>query len=189
LLINRSDVSDAGISRLSGEHDLECISGFLTDIKGDCFKTFSQFKNLRYVAFYDDAIKEENLKYLSACPNLSYVDLHHTGMSELGVSYLSHCSNISDLRIQGNPKINDAAIKHLLNLKHLTWLTLEGTGTTFTGLQQLKPLKLDHLRISEGSCDAKDLPRLKALARNVEIVPRSHSVGTNMQQILAPLHE
>jgi hypothetical protein len=176
------------MSRLKPQPSLERIIGFLTDIKGDCFKTFSRHPNLQGLDFYDCGIKEENLKYLAACPKLTYVDFHHTDMGEIGIKYLSQCANLSEVHVKNNARINDACLKYLLNLKHLSYLELDSTGVTFNGLKVLKPLKLNKLTISEGVCDVKDLPALKTLAKTIEIVPRSHKVDKSMQQILAPLH-
>jgi len=186
LVLNRSDVSDAGMSQLHGQPDMEWITGFLTDIKGSCFKTFSQHKNLQRLEFFDVDLKQENLRYLSDCPRLSYVDFHHSGLTEVGVKYLSKCPNITTLRLGGNAKVNDTSIKYFLNMKHLSQLELDGTGTTVRGLMALKPLHLDRLKVSE--CDPKDVPALKTLARIVVFVPRSHGVDTRTQNLYAPLH-
>lgn len=188
LLLNRADISDAGLSRMKGLPELEFICGFLTPITGDCFKTFSQFKKLNYVGFYDDAIKPENVKYLKDCPMLACVDLSHTDLGEVGIKYLSQCPNISVLKISSNPKVNDACIKYLLSMKHLSRLELEGTGITFSGLKALKPLHLSILRVSAGVCANTDRPVLKTLAKKVEIVWREHRVDKSTQEMFAPLH-
>jgi len=189
LLLNRSDVTDAGLSHLTGLRDLECISATMTGIKGDCFKTLAQYKNLQYLSLSDDPIKQENLKYLSNCPSLSYLDLHHTGVGELGIECLSKCANLSTLKLADNRKVDDACIKYLLNMKHASLISLDGTSVSFNGLKALKPLKLYLLAVSEGTCDRKDLPVLNSLAKYVKVVPRSHRVDKSTEQMWAPLHE
>jgi len=187
LLLNKSDVSDQSVSGLRGLPDIECISAFLTGINGDCFKTFSQYKNLQYLICSEDPIRQENLRYLSECPRLSYVDLRRTELGEPGVKYLRRCPNISTLRIGNNSKVNDACIKYLLNLRHLKSLGLENTAVTYSGLKALKPLNLQILSISEGACDGKDLPALKSLATKIQFVPRLR-VDRKMEQMFDPVH-
>jgi len=189
LIVSRSDVSDAGMSALSGQHDLECICGFVTRIEGDCFKTFAQYKNLQHVDFFDNAIKEDCLRYLSQCPKLAVVDLRRTHMGNLGVQYLSRCPNITILRLGGNRKIDDACIKYLLKLKHVNWLDLGGTRVTFEGLKALKPMNLQRLTVVEGICSVKDMPVLKSLAKQLDNLPQSDSGGDKQyEQMLQPMH-
>jgi hypothetical protein len=184
LILNKSDVSDVGVSALRGQHDIECIRCVLTRIHGDCFKTFSQFKNLYHLDCGDCTIKEENLKYLSDCHSLTYVDLRGTRLGNLGVKYLSKCSNLTGLRIGCNAAIDDASIKYLLDLRHLD---VDRTSITFSGLKALAPMHLRRLTISGGTCPAKDLPILKKLAKTVEVLPQSRSAG-QFEQLFQPLH-
>ena len=187
LILNRSDVSDAGISQLKGQHDIECIRCVLTRVHGDCFKTFSQYKNLQYLDCANDTIKEENLKYLSDCPRLSSVDLRGNKLGDAGIKYLSRCSNLTELRIGCNPTVDEAGIKCLLNLKHLTYLDFDRSSITLSKLKELKPMHLDRLTVAEGTCPAKDLPILKTLAKKVSFAPRSKS-SKESDVLLAPLH-
>jgi hypothetical protein len=188
LILNRSDVSDAGLSRVSALPDLECISASMTSVKGDCFKTFGQHKNLQFIGVGDDPLKEETIKYLSSCPKLWYVDMHHTGMGDLGVKYLSKCAHLCRVRLADNGKITDACIKDLLNLKHVSWLALEGTSVSAHGLKMLKPMNLDSLTIADGTCDKNDLAALHTWITRLAIVPRARKVDKSTEQLYAPLH-
>jgi hypothetical protein len=186
LTLNRSDVSDAAVSAMTDLRDLQFFAAFETRIKGYCFKTLSRNKNLRNMSCFDDAIEQENLKYLSDCPRLSAVDVRRTGIGDVGVKYLSECPNIATLRLGGNPRISDACTKYLLNLKHVEWLDLDGTRVTFKGLKALKPMHLHLLSVTEGTCSAKELPVLKGLAKQVQIVSRARGMNKD-EQLFAPM--
>jgi Leucine Rich repeat len=190
LILNCSDVSDASVSSLSQSGEIQFFSAFETPIKGDCFKSFPHYKNLQHLSCFDDAIKQENLEYLSQCPRLSSVDVRRTGIGDLGVKYLSRCPSITTLRLGGNPKISDACVKYLLNLKHVNWLDLDGTSVTFRGLSMLKPMNLDLLTVSEGTCKAKDLPALKRVAKHLGIVSQASTRARDKRdaEMFTPVH-
>lgn len=188
LLLDKSDTSDKSIMQLNGLPNIVYISATMSSVNGDCFKTFTKFPKLRTLLLYDDPLKPESFRYLPLSPNLSYLDLHSTQLDDNAMKYLGQCPNISLLRIETNPKVTDAGLKYLLNLKHLESLDLSGTRVTCAGLKTLAGLKLKHLFVSQGVYSEKELASLKEVCPDVIVVGKARRLDQGTKDMYAPLH-
>jgi hypothetical protein len=189
LLLGRSDVTDAAVARIAPMPKVEHFSAPLTNIKGSCLKNFpKQFPKLKVLALNDNQLEANNIQYLAACPDLYYVDMHHGNATNAVVKALSKCANLTTMRLGINSHIDNECIADILTMKKLKSLELDATAVSFAGVRKLKALHLDNLSVSQDLCTAKDLPELRSLAKNVQLVRQAQKVNRDMKYMLAPLH-
>jgi hypothetical protein len=131
-----SKATDAGLEQLAGLKNLESFS-FRANVPGHAFAKFEGWTNLKSIAFHGNAIDDEGLG--SICerfPNLESLNLIHARV------------------------LTDASAAHLLKLKKLKSIILNGPKMTADWHGNLSTLPLESLSVSQGN----SLPAAQAIA-------------------------
>ena len=142
-----SKATDAGLEQLAGLKNLESFS-FRGNVPGHAFAKFEGWTNLKSIAFHGNAIDDEGLG--SICerfPNLESLNLIHARV------------------------LTDASAVHLLKLRKLKNIIINGPKMTAAWHQNLNPLPLESLSVNQGNAipaaaaiaAAKSIPTLRRL--------------------------
>jgi hypothetical protein len=128
--------TDAGIEHLAGLRQLESFS-FRGHLPGHAFATFEGWTNLKSIAFHGNGIDDEGLGYIcEKFPNLESLNLIHSRV------------------------LTDASAVHLLKLKKLKRIIVNGPKMTAAWHGNLRTLPLESLSVSQGN----SLPAAEAIA-------------------------
>jgi hypothetical protein len=131
-----SKATDAGLEQLAGLKNLESFS-FRGNVPGHAFAKFEGWTNLKSIAFHGNAIDDEGLGYIcERFPNLESLNLIHARA------------------------LTDASAVHLLKLKKLKSIILNGGKMTAAWHGNLSTLPLESLSVSQGN----SLPASEAIA-------------------------
>jgi len=131
-----SKATDAGLEKLAGLKNLESFS-FRGNVPGHAFAKFEGWTNLKSIAFHGNAIDDEGLGYIcERFPNLESLNLIHARA------------------------LTNASAVHLLKLKKLKSIILNGGKMTAAWHGNLSTLPLESLSVSQGN----SLPAAEAIA-------------------------
>jgi hypothetical protein len=131
-----SKATDAGLEHLAGLKNLESFS-FRGNVPGHAFAKFEGWTNLKSIAFHGNGIDDEGLGYIcERFPNLESLNLIHARV------------------------LTDASAVHLLKLKKLKSIILNGGKMTAAWHGNLSTLPLESLSVSQGNA----LPATQAIA-------------------------
>ena len=137
-----SKATDAGLEQLAGLKKLESFS-FRGNVPGHAFAKFEGWTNLKSIAFHGNAIDDEGLGYIcERFPNLESLNLIHARV------------------------LTDASAVHLLKLKKLKSIILNGPKMTAAWHGNLSTLPLESLSVSQGN----SLPAAQAIA-GAKLIP------------------
>ena len=140
--------TDAGLEHLAGLKNLESFS-FRGNVPGHAFAKFEGWTNLKSIAFHGNAIDDEGLGCIcERFPNLESLNLIHARV------------------------LTDASAVHLLKLKKLKSIILNGPKMTAAWHGNLSTLPLESLSVSQGNslpaseaiAGAKSIPTLRRFA-------------------------
>jgi hypothetical protein len=143
-----SKATDAGLEQLAGLKNLESFS-LRGNIPGHAFAKFEGWTNLKSIAFHGNAIDDEGLGYIcERFPNLESLNLIHARV------------------------LTDASAVHLMKLKKLKRIILNGPQMTAAWHGNLGSLPLESLSVSQGNAlpatqaiaGAKSIPTLRQFA-------------------------
>ncbi|WP_421019228.1 hypothetical protein, partial [Klebsiella pneumoniae] len=84
-----------------------------------------------------NALKAENFHYLCEFPKLERLELGRCSINAECLKNMGNCKTLNHLNVSFNPKVDDAAIKHLAGMKNIQHLDLVETAVTPKGLMQL----------------------------------------------------
>jgi hypothetical protein len=131
-----SKATDAGLEQLAGLKNLESFS-LRGSVPGHAFAKFEGWTNLKSIAFHGNAIDDEGLGHIcERFPNLESLNLIHARV------------------------LTDASAVHLLKLKKLKRIILNGPQMTAAWHGNLGSLPLESLSVSQGNA----LPAAQAIA-------------------------
>ena len=131
-----SKATDAGLEQLAGLENLESFS-LRANVPGHAFAKFEGWTNLKSIAFHGNAIDDEGLGHIcERFPNLESLNLIHARV------------------------LTDASAVHLLKLKKLKSIILNGPKLTAAWHGNLSSLPLESLSVSQGNA----LPAAQAIA-------------------------
>jgi len=131
-----SKATDAGLEHLAGLKNLESFS-FRGNVPGHAFAKFEGWTNLKSIAFHGNGIDDEGLGHIcERFPNLESLNLIHARV------------------------LTDASAVHLLKLKKLKRMILNGPKMTAAWHGNLGSLPLESLSVSQGN----SLPAMEAIA-------------------------
>lgn len=131
-----SKATDAGLEHLAGLKNLESFS-LRGSVPGHAFAKFEGWTNLKSIAFHGNAIDDEGLGHIcERFPNLESLNLIHARV------------------------LTDASAAHLLKLKKLKRIILNGPKMTAAWHGNLGSLPLESLSVSQGNA----LPAAEAIA-------------------------
>jgi len=140
--------TDAGLEQLAGLKNLESFS-FRGNVPGHAFAKFEGWTNLKSIAFHGNGIDDEGLGYIcERFPNLESLNLIHARV------------------------LTDASAVHLLKLKKLKSIILNGPKMTAAWHSNLGSLPLESLSVLQGNslpaaqaiAGAKSIPTLRRFA-------------------------
>lgn len=131
-----SKATDAGLEQLAGLKNLESFS-FRGNVPGHAFAKFEGWTNLKSIAFHGNAIDDEGLGHI--CERFS---------------------NLESLNLIHARVLTDASAVHLLKLKKLKRIILNGPQMTAAWHGNLSSLPLESLSVSQGNA----LPAAEAIA-------------------------
>jgi hypothetical protein len=143
-----SKATDAGLEQLAGLKNLESFS-FRGNVPGHAFAKFEGWTNLKSIAFHGNGIDDEGLGHIcERFPNLESLNLIHARV------------------------LTDASAVHLLKLKKLKSIILNGPKMTAAWHGNLGSLPLESLSVSQGNslpatqaiAGAKSIPTLRRFA-------------------------
>jgi hypothetical protein len=143
-----SKATDAGLEQLAGLKNLESFS-LRGSVPGHAFAKFEGWTNLKSIAFHGNAIDDEGLGHIcERFPNLESLNLIHARV------------------------LTDASAVHLLKLKKLKRIILNGPKMTAAWHGNLGSLPLESLSVSQGNslpaaeaiAGAKSIPTLRQFA-------------------------
>ena len=131
-----SKATDAGLEQLAGLKNLESFS-LRGSVPGHAFAKFEGWTNLKSIAFHGNAIDDEGLGHIcERFPTLESLNLIHARV------------------------LTDASAAHLLKLKKLKRIILNGPQMTAAWHGNLGSLPLESLSVSQGNA----LPAAQAIA-------------------------
>lgn len=131
-----SKATDAGLEQLAGLKNLESFS-FRGNVPGHAFAKFEGWTNLKSIAFHGNGIDDEGLGHIcERFPNLESLNLIHARV------------------------LTDASAVHLLKLKKLKSIILNGPKMTAAWHGNLGSPPLESLSVSQGN----SLPATEAIA-------------------------
>jgi hypothetical protein len=131
-----SKATDAGLEHLAALKNLESFS-LRANLPGHAFAKFEGWTNLKSIAFHGNAIDDEGLGHIcERFPNLESLNLIHARV------------------------LTDASAVHLLKLKKLKRIILNGPNMTAAWHGNLSTLPLESLSVSQGNA----LPAAQAIA-------------------------
>jgi hypothetical protein len=149
--LKRLEFSDAGLALLQPQSlkDLESLRCEFCSVKGPGLGTLARFKKLRILCAAFGEIEANELGSLEKLQNLQYLNLRDSRLTDTALMHIGKMPNLETLDIKGNPRITDAGLKGLINLRHLSYLNLtECYRVTADGIIQLKNLPLTSVEVS-----------------------------------------
>lgn len=135
--LEKAEVSDKGLNQLKDLKNLEFITLFSTETRGEFIKELTGCKRLRSLKLSHDAIDMSYLQYLAQYPQLCQLSLRRTKLTAQAAKPLMHCHNLQYLDISDNPQVDDGVIPVLLSLRKLQFLRTERTAISRSGLRSL----------------------------------------------------
>lgn len=170
LHISGSDLTDTGLSFVSGLHDLESLDASDTAITGRGLNYLKPLIKLRELQIEDTEIGDIGFSYLS---NLKHLEELYTSCSKVtdeGLLFLSDLSNLKDLSLSG-ANISLVGIEHLLPLTNLQTLFLDDTQLGDEVLPILSQMQhLRNLFLMETKITARGVKSLQADLYHCDIV-------------------
>ncbi len=189
LNLDRSEVTDEGLSQAKTLVNLESMTLFSTLVKGKAFKDLTGLKKLHTINIPMNELTPETYELFSAFPKLTTLDVGRCHPSEQAIKSIAKCTNLIDLDISGNRTVNDRTIKYLTTLKQLKSIRLFGTNVSLNGLAELKALPLELIVLPEREYEKDKLDAVRKLFPHTSLITKGHSkLNKNEETIFAPLH-
>ena len=189
LNLDRSEVSDVGLSYAKNLVNLETLTLFSTLLNGAAFKELRGLKKLDTVAVALNELTPDSYQYFATFPKLRVLVLRRCHPNDQAMKSIGKCSNLDTLDLSGNQSINDHNVKYLSTLKKLHLLDLYGSNVTLSGLEALKGLPLIRMTLPEREYSAARLAALKKIFPNTAIAGKTTGkINKNDETIFAPLH-
>jgi len=147
--MKRLEFTDAGLALLKPLNNLESLRCDFCSIKGPGLASLTRFKKLRYLSVAFGEIDSNQLESLQKLQSVQGLNLRDSKLNDKALMQISKMPSLDNLDIKGNPRITDAGIKYLANLKHLSYLNLtECYKVTPDGIMQLGKLPLRMIEVS-----------------------------------------
>jgi internalin A len=168
--LNGTQVSDAGVARLTELPHLERLWLSQTRLSDKGMASLSQAEGLTHLAIEGTLVTDAGLEPLAHLPNLRTLSLGNPQLTDAGVSRLRKLTNLRALYLDRTP-VGDAAADALAELTGLEKLSLRGTRIGNEGLRKLstltriETLHLDDTPVAdEGLAVCSAMPKLQQLS-------------------------
>ncbi|MDF1752779.1 MAG: SUMF1/EgtB/PvdO family nonheme iron enzyme [Verrucomicrobiales bacterium] len=147
------NISDAGVSQLKGNRNLEVLNLYETEITGSCLAHFTDcpLHSIELTKSFngDATLTDANLKHLSNFPEL--VTLNLTGQENLTdatLEVIGSLVKLDNLNLHGCKGISPDGFAPIGNLTHLSSLNLHSTSAADIAMEQISALpRLESLRV------------------------------------------
>jgi hypothetical protein len=137
LALGRTEVTDAGIERLSGCTALEWLDLSFTEASDVGIAHVGEATDLRRLNLEGTAVTDAALEVISRFSQLEELDLSDTKITDAGVARLSDLKNLKELWLT-KTQVSDACLAGLQELKQLEFLEVGQTNVTADALAALK---------------------------------------------------
>ncbi len=161
--LDKSDTSDAGLSKMGAMPNLQTITACECKVTGSCLPQLLACKKLSGFRLSNTKVDVPSLTCLKDFPQLHRLTIVRSGLTLLGLEHISKCSELNLLDIDANHKLDDKAVPLLIKLTKLKSLFIQGSGISVQGLEQLGRLQLTCLRLPKpiSSYSAKEQARIR----------------------------
>lgn len=159
--LDRSDASDAGLSKLGPMPELLTISACESRVTGTCLPKLLSCKKLSRLRLSNVSVDNESLASLKDFAQLQRLSLIRCELSQKGIEHVSKCANLRVLDIDHNHHLDDKVVPLLLRLTKLKSLCLLRTGISVQGLEQLSRLHLQEIRLPKPFSSYQPSERLR----------------------------
>lgn len=161
--LDKSDASDASLSRLGAMPQLLTLTVCEARVTGSCLPALSGCKKLTAFRLSNVAVNTESLRALKDFPHLQRLALVRVELSLRGVEHISKCTELQMLDINYNHRIDDKAVPFLARLHKLKALGISGSSVSLPALEQLAALHLQSISLpkSFSSYSPKEQQRIK----------------------------
>jgi len=183
-----SSLSDRGLQLLFPLPDLFSIDLSNTYISKSAVPLVLRYPKLGIVSFSNVDMHGADFAKLANLPQLTSVALHNCCLDDADVKAISACVQVGSLDISKNPRITDASLVSIKNMKKLECLDIDSTSVKTDALPVLKVLPLHLLNFDSGKVDMATAKKLFAafpFLKNQKIVfPKMHGGVTNDEKML-----
>jgi hypothetical protein len=137
LEIVHSKVTDAGLKHLGKLTNLRQlhVASHGTTRHGLAF--VEKLTKLYQLDLYEELASNEGLSHACKLPNLKILNLYSGPADDTGLAPLRQLTNLEELTIGGLGKVTDAGVEHLVGLKSLKQLKVNGTRISDSGMKRL----------------------------------------------------
>jgi hypothetical protein len=188
IILDRSEVSDAGLRQLKNMKNLRSISAFSTLVKGDAFVDLTGLTKLQQFKLGHNQLSHAAYESFHLYPGLTHLNLTRCNPGDEDIKSIAKCAKLTFLHIGRNSSVNDRNVKYLLPMKSLRQLDLGATHVTLDGLLALKSLPLKVVRAPEKKYNPAEMARLKAAFPKADIIFLSSNKDISEEKaIFAPL--
>ncbi len=148
LNVDRSEATDAGLSKVKTLPHLEAITCFMSSIDGSCFKDLAALPELSCLSAPKCSIASKNLVYLAKFPRLIVLELDRTHLDLTGAQSIGKCLGLRELTLRGNQTFDDQCLRCLVPLKKLENLDVAETAVTAKGFECFRGAKIKRINVS-----------------------------------------
>ncbi len=159
--LERLYITDKGLSLLAPFENLETLSCQFCSIKGPGLGSLTKFKKLKYLWAGFNMTDPSLMSSLTNLQQLRSLNLRAAKLNDPGLVYIGKITRLESLDLKGNPKITDAGLQHLSNLRRLNYLNVDGCAISIDGIIQLKHLPLTRIELAGDRTSPRDLSRLQ----------------------------
>ncbi len=145
--LDKSDASDAGLSRLGAMPQLQMLTACECRVTGTCLPALLGCKKLAAFRLSSVVVDNESMRWLKDFPQLQRLGLVRVNLSLRGIEHVVKCRELRLLDIDYNYRLDDKAVPLLLRLTKLKTLWICETGISVQGLEQLSKLRLASIRL------------------------------------------
>lgn len=176
LLIDDTDITNAGMRSIGKMTQLICLSLLQTPISDVGLTELRHLKSLRRLRLDFVRLTDLSLCNLSEMKDLSYLNLSHCGVSDEGLRCLKPLKALQILHLNDNKAVTDKGIQYLVGLTGLLDLDLSGTAVTSGCLKSLKSMKILYkltltLPATTKALCARELPHCSVTLNPEAVVP------------------
>ncbi|MFO7904776.1 MAG: leucine-rich repeat domain-containing protein [Planctomycetota bacterium] len=137
LCLAHSEVTDAGLGRLSPLEELRWLDLSFTGVSDAGLAPFAESRELEQLNLEKTRITDAALDMVARFRNLKELDLSRTAVTDEGVRKLSGLSRLKVLWLTGT-RITDEGLSALTSLRNLERLDVQSSRVTSAALDQLR---------------------------------------------------
>lgn len=181
-----TDTGDEGVKSLTALKKLKSLNLTSTMITAQSAKYLSTLSELNVLDLDKNNLDDSIGKELSKLTRIDDLGLKATKVSDACLNEVVKMKTITQLRLGANAGITDRGIAKLVALKNLKLLDVTDTKVTPKGLEVLKSLPLQVLKVRRSSWSKAQLDRLKSVFPKTQMKDGTRAdIDTNLFE---PLH-